>query len=322
MKKVVVTSALPVDVRAWLGDGVELRAPEIGQLSRPALKGAIADADALICLLTDRIDESMLSHARHLGIVANFAVGFDNVDVAACTRRGICVTNTPDVLTEATADLTFGLLLAAARRIVEGDALVRGGGWMGWEPGQLLGAEVHGRTLGLVGFGRIGRAVARRARGFDMRILYSAMHRAPIELERDLDAEHAPLDRLLAESDFVSLHCPLTEATRHLIGPRELERMKRTAVIVNTARGSCIDEAALADALERGTIAAAGLDVFEAEPKVHPKLAASPRAVIVPHIGSATHAARGNMARLCAQNVAAWVAGKRPPNLINPEAIA
>jgi glyoxylate reductase len=321
IRRVVVSSALPVDVRGWLGDGVEVRAPAAGSLPRPALLAAVEDADALICLLTDRVDEELLSIAPRLGIVANFAVGFDNVDIPAATRRGVAVTNTPDVLNEATADLTFTLMLAAARRVIEGDELARSGAWRGWEPGQLLGAEVWGRTLGLVGFGRIGRAVARRGRGFGMRVLYTALGRAPEDVEAELGAAHTPLDRLLAESDFVSIHVPLTEATRHLVGARELARMKPTAILVNTARGACVDEAALADALERDAIAGAGLDVFEHEPRVHPRLARQKRAVLLPHLGSATHAARTAMARTCAENVAAYLAGRRPPNLLNPEAL-
>ncbi len=312
-KRVVVTSVLPVDVKTWLGGGVEIRRPAAGALSREELVAALYDADALICLLRDRIDADLLAAAPRLGIVANLAVGLDNVDVAACTLRGVAVTNTPDVLTEATADLTFALLLAAARRIPEGDALVRGGSWRGWEPGQLLGATVAGRTLGLVGFGRIGRAVARRARGFDMKVLYTAPH-----TRTTTDAEFAALDRLLAESDFVSLHCPLTPATRHLIGAPQLATMKSTAILINTARGPCVDEAALADALARGVIAGAGLDVYEDEPHVHPALRALSRAVLLPHIGSATDHARSEMARLCAENVAAWLSGRRPPQLVNP----
>jgi glyoxylate reductase len=274
---------------------------------RAALEAAAADADGIVCLLTERIDAGLLERAARLRVVGNVAVGVDNVDVAAATRRGVVVANTPDVLTDATADLAFALLLAAARRVCEGDRMIRAGAWTGWSPTQLLGADVWGRTLGIVGFGRIGKAVARRARGFDMRILHT---------------RETPLDVLLAESDFVSLHCPLTAETRGLIGARELGLMKRTAILVNTARGAVVDEAALAEALARGTIAGAGLDVFVDEPRVHPGLVAAPGAVLAPHIGSATVTARTRMVELAASAVAAVLAGKRPDNVVNPEALA
>jgi glyoxylate reductase len=288
---------------------------------RAAIETAVAGADGLLCLLTDRVDDALLARAPALRVVANVAVGVDNIDVAACTRRRVCVANTPDVLTDATADLAWALLLAAARRLVEGDTLVRGGGWTGWSPTQLLGADVHGKTLGVIGFGRIGRAVARRARGFDMRVLYAAPRRAPETLERELGATWRPLDALLAESDFVSLHCPLTDATRGLIGAAQLERMKPTAILVNTARGACVDEAALAGALARGRLAGAGLDVFADEPRVHERLRASPRAAFAPHIGSATIGARARMVELAATAAAAVLAGGRPRNLVNPEVL-
>jgi glyoxylate reductase len=252
-------------------------------------------------------------------VVANYAVGTNNVDLAAATARGIVVTNTPDVLTETTADLCFALLLAAARRIVEGDALMRRNEFRGWAPELLLGTEVHGATLGIVGFGRIGRAVARRARGFDMKVLYSDPATAPADVERELAATRRPLGRLLEESDFVSLHCPLTPTTRHLIGEAELARMKPGAFLVNTARGPLCDEEALARALERGTIGGAALDVFEREPEAHPGLTASSRTVLAPHVGSATVATRRRMAELCIGSVRDVLAGRRPPHVVNPE---
>jgi glyoxylate reductase len=233
-------------------------------------------------------------------------VGVDNIDLAAARRRGVAVTNTPDVLTEATADVTFALLLAAARRLGEGERLVRAGEWRGWEPGQLLGAEVHGRTLGIIGMGRIGRAVARRAEGFAMRVLHHTP-RAPGSV---------PLGDLLAESDFISIHCRLDASTRGLIGARELSLMKPGAILVNTARGAIVDEEALAAALTEGRLAGAGLDVYSDEPNVPPALLAAPRAVLLPHLGSATHAARARMAELCASGVREVLAGRRPHNLV------
>jgi glyoxylate reductase len=317
---VVSSAALPIDIRPLLGPGVSARVPERGSLSRAALLAEIAGADALISLLDVRVDEELLSRAPQLRVVANCAVGFDNVDLAAATRRGVVVTNTPDVLTSATADFTFALLLGAARRLAEGDALVRGGGWRGWSLDLLVGADVGGRTLGIVGLGRIGCAVARRARGFAMPILYAGPR--PVAAAGELGARHVPLPELLEASDFVSLHVPLSPATRHIIDAAALARMKPTAILVNTARGACVDEAALAAALERGALAAAGLDVFAAEPAVHPGLLASPRALLAPHVGSATHSARGRMAELCGLAVAAVLSGQRPQHVVNPQVYA
>ncbi|MBI4511537.1 MAG: D-glycerate dehydrogenase [Deltaproteobacteria bacterium] len=319
MARVVISSALPIDVRPWLGDA-DVVAPSCGSLSRDALLAAVEDADALICLLTDRIDEELCARAPRLRIVANHAVGLDNVDVQACTRHGKLVTNTPGVLTEATADLTMALILSVARRVTEGDRLVRSGGWRGWDPGLLLGAAVSGQVLGIIGLGRIGRAVARRARGFEMRILCAGRSRAPEDLEQSLGATRVPLPQLLAESDFVSVHCPLTRETRGMLGEHELSLMKRTAFLINTARGACVDEDALARALEKGTIAGAGLDVFADEPRVPERLIAQPRAVLLPHVGSATSQARARMAELCATAVASVLRGERPVHLVNPEA--
>lgn len=294
-------------------------------IARDELLERAAGVDALVTFLSDRVDDELLDAAGPaLRVVANFAVGYDNVDVAACSARGVAVANTPEVLTDATADFAWALLLAAARRLPEAQALAASGSWSGWQPLQLLGRDVAGRTLGVVGMGRIGRAVARRGRGFDMRVLYH--NRSPDrDAERELGAEYRELDALLRESDFVSLHAPLTDATRHLIGARELAAMKPTAVLVNTARGPLVDEAALVDALQRGPagdgIFAAGLDVFEAEPRLHPQLAELPNAVLAPHLGSATEGARLGMARLCAEAVAAVLGGRRVDNLLNPEVV-
>ena len=317
---VVSSAALPIDIRPLLGSGVSARIPERGSLSRSELLAELAGADALVSLLDVAVDDELLARAPHLRVVANCAVGYDNVDLAAATRRGIIVTNTPDVLTDATADFTFALLLGAARRLVEGDALVRGGGWRGWAPDLLLGADVAGRTIGIVGLGRIGCAVARRARGFGMSILHAGPR--PVAAAAELGARHVPLDQLLAASDFVTLHVPLSPATHHIIDGAALARMKPTAILINTARGACVDEPALAAALARGGLAGAALDVFAAEPAVHPALLASPRALLAPHVGSATHSARGRMAELCGRAIGAVLAGRRPDHVVNPQVLA
>lgn len=274
---------------------------------------------AIISQLTDRLDAGVIGQLEGVRIIANVAVGYDNIDVAAATARGIAVTNTPGVLTETTADFAFALLLAAARRIVEAHAFVRSGQWRTWIIDLLAGQDVHGATLGIFGLGRIGAAVARRGRGFGMRILYCDEQPAPPELERELDARRVSKEELLRESDFVSLHVPLTPATRHLIGRAELARMKPTAILVNTARGPVVDEEALVEALERRIIWGAGLDVFENEPAVHPKLLELPNVVLAPHIASASYATRRRMSMMAAENAAAALAGRRPPNLLNPE---
>ncbi len=285
-------------------------------IPRDELLRRAAGAAALVTLMSERVDDELLDAAGpRLRVVANYAVGYDNVDVAACAARGVAVTNTPDVLTDATADLAFALLLAAARRLVEGDALVRSGTWTGWQPGQLLGRQVSGRALGLVGLGRIGGAVARRARGFGMRLAYHNRRRDEAA-EAELGAVYLPLDELLATSDFVSLHVPLTPATRHLIGARELALMKPTAVLVNTARGPVVDEAALVDALREGRLFAAGLDVFEREPEVHPGLPGLANVVLAPHVGSATVETRTAMALACSRAVVDVLQGRTPPNLV------
>ena len=272
----------------------------------------------IVAQLTDKFDDGQLAKIEGVRVISNVAVGFDNVDLEAATRRGIMITNTPDVLTDTTADLTFALLLAAARRIVEGYHFVHSGQWRRWAIDLLAGYDVHHKTLGIFGMGRIGQAVARRGRGFSMRILYHDARRAPEEVERELGLEFADKDRVLAESDFISLHVPLTPETRHYIGAAELHRMKRTAILVNAARGPVVDEAALAEALAVRTIAAAGLDVFEREPIVHPRLLELENVVVVPHIGSATVETRLKMSMLAAENCAAALEGRRPPNLLNP----
>ncbi len=279
-----------------------------------AFLGAAAAFDALVTLFNDRVDAALLDRAPRLRLVANYAVGYDNVDVHACAARGIVVTNTPDVLTEATADLAFGLLLSAARRISEGDRLVRRGAFHGLTPSLLVGAPVHGATLGVVGLGRIGQATARRARGFGMHVIYASRARAPVDVARALGAMAVELDELFARADFVSLHCPLTEETHHLVNAARLARMKPGAILVNTTRGPVVDEAALADALARGPIGGAGLDVYEDEPRVHPALLGLENVVLAPHLGSADRPTREAMSRIVADNVLAVLAGRAPLN--------
>jgi glyoxylate reductase len=311
---VVATCPLPLDVAGILGSSARYREPA-ERSSRMQLLSDVSAAHGLIALLTDRIDEELLEAAPHLEVVANYAVGYDNVDLGAATARGIAVTNTPDVLTDATADFTFALLLAAARRIVEGDALARSGAWTGWEPGQHLGADVCGATLGIIGLGRIGGAVAARARGFSMTVL--ALGRPGSDTTSEV--ARVSLAELLERSDFVSLHCPLRAETRHLIDAAALARMKPGAILINTARGPCVDENALAEALDRGIIGGAGLDVFAEEPRIHPGLVASPRVVLAPHAGSATYTARRRMGEICARAVRAVLEGRCPPTIVNPE---
>jgi glyoxylate reductase len=283
-----------------------------------ALTAAAAAADGLLVMLTERVDADLLDAAPSVRIVSNMAVGFDNVDVAAATERGVLVTNTPGVLTETTADLAFALLLAAARRVVEGDRVVREGGWGSWHPSFLLGRDVHGAKLGVVGLGAIGEAVARRARGFGMRVLYTSRSRKR-EAEARLGLEWRSLDDLLSESDFVSLHVALTGETRGLIGARELGLMKPEAYLVNTARGPIVDEPALIEALRRRQIAGAALDVAAVEP-VRPgdPLLELDNLVITPHIGSATVATRTKMADLAVENLLSYFEGRRPPHCVNP----
>jgi glyoxylate reductase len=284
------------------------------------LAGALAaGADVLCCQLRDSVNDAALARAPGLRAVCNYAVGYDNVDVDAATRRGIFVTNTPDVLTTATADCAIGLMLAAARRLAEGDAVVRAGGYDGWRPDFMLGLDLHGATLAILGFGRIGQAVAQRALAFDMNVVYvdPGWPRPPVHLQA---ATPVDLETALREADVVSVHLPLTPDTRHLIDAPALARMKPTAVLVNTARGPIIDERALRVALQDGRIAGAGLDVYEDEPALAPGLAECRTAVLSPHLGSATHRTRAEMARVCAENAIAAVRGEIPPNAVNPEA--
>ena len=288
---------------------------------RDALLGAVEGCEGILTLLTDRVDDELLDRAGpQLKVVSNFAVGFDNVDVAACTRRGIPVGNTPGVLTETTADLAWALLMAAARRIVEGDRYVRQGKWKTWGPMLLMGPDVHGATLGIVGFGRIGQAMARRARGFGMRIVYHDLQRVPKQVEAEFDATFMTLEGLLHEADFVSLHTLLSPETKGLLNAERLGWMKPTAVLVNTSRGPVVDSMALVEALKGGTIAAAALDVTDPEPLPadHP-LVGLDNCLVVPHIASASRATRGKMASMAAANLLAGLRGERLPTPVNPE---
>jgi glyoxylate reductase len=312
MARVLVTRRLPPGGLDPL-HGHELIQRQDDEIMSPQeLRHAASSVDAIVCVLTDRIDKGVLESGPHLKVVANVAVGFDNVDVDAATSAGVVVCNTPGVLDEATADLAFALMLSACRLLSTAEADLRSGRWPGWGITQYLGQDVHGATLGLVGYGRIGRAMGRRARGFDMRVLHHS--RRPTGEPGYV----ADLDELLAESDVVSLHVPLTDETHHLIDERRLGTMKPTAVLVNTARGPVVDEAALAAALEEGRLFAAGIDVYEREPDVHPRLLGAPRTVLAPHIGSATVTTRTTMARLAAEAVRTVLDGGRPANVVNP----
>lgn len=321
MAKVVIsTEFFPEEIERLKRAGHEVLVNEEESPMGTKLIAFAKDAEALIIQLAERIDDAVFQALPKLRIVANLGVGVDNIDLPAATRREVLVTNTPDVLTETTADLAWALLLAVARRIVEADQDLRREGFPGWTflP-KHLGVDVYGKTIGIVGFGRIGQAVARRARGFAMTILYYSRTRKP-EAEETLAAQWAPLEELLRQSDFVVLCVPLAQETHHLIGARELSLMKSSAILVNVARGPVVDEEALVSALKEGRILGAGLDVFEREPKVHPELLTLRNVVLTPHIGSATWATRRKMAALAVDNVLAALEGKRPPTLVNPEA--
>ncbi len=288
--------------------------------TREVLLDKVAALDGLLSMLTDKIDAELMARGPALKVISNYAVGVDNIDIPEATRRGIIIGHTPGVLTETTADLAFGLLMAAARRIVEGDRYVRAGQWRTWSPMVLLGRDIHGAALGLVGLGRIGTAMARRAAGFGMRVLYHSRTRRP-EVENQLGLTWAELDTVLREADFLSLHTPLTPETRHLINARSLDLMKASAILINTARGGVVDQAALYAALKEGKIAGAALDVTDPEPlPLSDPLLTLPNCIIAPHIGSASIATRAKMAEMAAANLLAGLKGEMPPNPVNPEA--
>lgn len=286
-----------------------------------ALTAALAGCDGLMCCLTDRIDAALLAAAPRLKAVANIAVGYNNIDVPACTARGVLATNTPGVLDDSTADLAWTLMLGAARRITEVERRIRNGEWTGWQLKQWLGVDVHHATLGIIGMGRIGQAIARRAAGFDMKVLYH--NRKPIApaLERKCNASYVAFDELLSQSDFIVLQVPYSPQTHHLIGAAQLARMKPTAILINSTRGGVVDDAALVAALKSGTLRGAGLDVYENEPRLNPEFFALDNVVLAPHVGSSTEATRKAMAMLAARNLVAALQGEPPPNLLNPEAL-
>jgi len=312
-KSVLVSNVLPAEALAMIPKEIAVDYHNSQDpLPRPELIARLRGKDGLICHIVSAIDDEVLAAAPTVKVVANVAVGYNNIDVAAARRRGVVVTNTPDVLTETTADFAWALLMAASRRVAEADRYVRSGQWDRWLWELLWGADIHGKTLGIVGFGRIGRAVARRALGFNMRVLYQDAVPADATVERDLRASRVDLETLLREADFVSLHTPFLPETRHLINARTLRLMKKSAILVNAARGPVVDEAALVQALQEGWIAGAGLDVFEEEPKVHPGLIALTNVVLAPHIASASRDTRVAMATLAVLNCLAVLDGKPP----------
>jgi lactate dehydrogenase-like 2-hydroxyacid dehydrogenase len=318
---VFITRPLPAQIVERIAARCDVEVhPEDAPLPPAQLAEACCAVEGLVASGV-HVGAELLQQAPHLCVIANVGVGYDNIDVAACTRRRIVVTNTPDVVTESTADLAFALLMAVARRLVEGDRYVREGRWRHWQWRLLWGSDLHGKTLGLYGFGRMGQAVARRARAFSLRILYHSTERATEAGEQELGAQFVDRETLLREADFLSLHVPLTPETHHLIGPRELAMMKPTAFLINTARGKVVDEAALAEALRSNRIAGAGLDVFEHEPDIHPALLTLPNVVLTPHVGTGTSETRLAMAMLAAENLLAVLDGRRPPNPVNPEVL-
>jgi glyoxylate/hydroxypyruvate/2-ketogluconate reductase len=317
--KAFITRPLPREAVERIATQCEVTVyPQDVRLPPSELAAACREADALVASGA-QVTAELLEQAPHLRVVCTVGVGYDNIDVEACTRRGILVTNTPGVVTEATADLCFALLMAVARRLVEADRYVHSGQWQSWQWGNMWGTNPSGKTLGIYGFGRIGQAVARRASGFSMRILYNSVDRPTPEREQELGAQYVDRETLLREADFLTLHVPLAPDTHHLIGAAEFAIMKPTAFLLNTSRGKVVEEAALIEALQSKRIAGAGLDVFEFEPKVHPALLAMPNVVVSPHMGTATRETRMAMAMLTADNLLAALGGQRPANLVNPE---
>lgn len=323
--RILITQQIPEEGVALLRSAADAELeinPTPGAIWTPEeLRARVPGHDYLLCLLTDQIDAALLEAAARarppLRLVANMAVGYNNIDMEAARRLGILVTNTPGVLTDATADLTWALLLAVARRIPEADRFARAGRFTGWQPLLLLGAELTGKTLGIIGMGRIGRAVARRALGFGMPVLYTSHHPLPPEEERALNASAASFEDVLRRADFLSLHAPYTPQTHHLLDAAAFSLLKPSAYLINTARGPLVDEAALVAALQAGQLRGAALDVFEDEPRIHPALLQMEQVVLAPHIGSATHETRARMATTAAANILAHLRGETPPNLVH-----
>jgi lactate dehydrogenase-like 2-hydroxyacid dehydrogenase len=318
--KVLVTREVFDEVLDYLAGHFEV---ESNQSDRPLgadeLAARLAGKDGAMTVLTDRIDEALLARCPKLRAVCNIAVGFNNFDLKSCSARGVAATNTPGVLDAATADFTWALILATARRLTEAEAWLRAGEWKGWKLKQFLGMDVQGATLGIIGMGRIGQAVARRAHGFDMPVIYYNRKRLDPGIERECRATYASLEEVLAQADIVTLHTPYSLESHHLIGAAQLARMRKSAILVHAARGGVVDDAALIAALKNGTIAAAGLDVYENEPALNPEFLTLKNVVLAPHIASATTNTRRNMAMLAAKNLVAALSGERPPNLLNPE---
>jgi len=319
----LISRSLPADAvaRARARADVDVNEAD-APLPRNELIRRLQGRQGLVCMISEAVDEELLASCPVLKVASNVAVGFNNIDVAAATRHGVVVTNTPDVLTETTADFAWTLLMAISRRVVEADRYVREGKFDQWQNMLLLGGDIHGKTLGIVGFGRIGRAMAKRAQGFGMRVLYQDAVPADPAIERELRASRTDIATLLKESDFVTLHTPLLPETRHLINAQSLKTMKKTAYLINASRGPVVDEAALAQALKEGWIAGAGIDVFEDEPKIHPGLMGLTNAVLAPHIGSASWETRLQMANLAVDNCLAVLEGRTPPTPVNAEALA
>jgi lactate dehydrogenase-like 2-hydroxyacid dehydrogenase len=321
--KVLITRKIFDEVVAIVKEHFEVEGNQRDtRLSPEMLIKKLQGKAGAIILLTERIDEDVLSHCPELKIVSNVAVGYDNIDVDACTRRGIMVTNTPGVLDDTTADFAWALMLATARRVVEADRYLRSSKWKGWGLMQFLGYDVHHKVLGICGLGRIGQRVARRAKGFDMEILYTDVIRMPRSIEEELGVRFTDKMTLLRESDFVTLHVPLIPETKHYVSTAELDLMKPTAILINASRGPVVDEKALVQALQGGKIAGAGLDVYEREPEVEPALMRMKNAVLVPHIASASHETRLRMAKMAAENLVAGLTGRRPPNLVNDKVLS
>ena len=317
--KVLVTREVFDDVLEYLSQHVEV---ESNQSDRPmdpeTLAAALSDKQGAVITIADRIDAALLKRCPDLKVVCNVAVGTNNIDLEACRNAGVMATNTPGVLEDSTADFTWALILAAARRVTEAEAYLRAGAWDRWKLKQLLGTDIHHATLGIFGMGGIGRVVARRAAGFDMTVIYHNTRPAPKDVEKTCRATYVSKDDLLSRADIVTLHVPYTSATHHLIGRAELAQMKSTAILINTSRGGVVDDAALVAALRDGTIAGAGLDVFENEPKLNPEFLALKNVVLTPHIASSSRVTRHKMAMLAAQNLVAALTGATPPNLLNP----